>query len=224
MSDHRRLVATRWSITLTEALLGHDQRRQIEGEFEKLVRDEPDWAARFFAGLATDVAHSLPKTDPWRQVTVAPNGVATVAGRPFGTVDDHADVLPVLHVDFLPSDPNLCAVAEPLDHRTARLVAEAFGDRDKWSELLIELSNDPDDLLRLGGDAVRYLAFRRRCLMTHLDEWVLDSAEWWAVHAGEQVDELGGSERIARETVPDGRYSPDPDWHQSTVTAKGASL
>jgi len=220
MSDHRQLVATRWSMTLSEALLGHDQRRHIEAEFEKLVRDDPDWVAQFFAGLTTDLAHTLPDADPWRHVHVAPNGDTTVAGRPFGTVDDHADLLPVLHVDLLPTDPALCAVAEPLDRRTAQLVAEAFGDRERWAELLKHLAGDPGDLLRIGSDAVRYLAFRRRCLMTRLDEWVLDSAEWWANHLGANVDESEVDERIARETVPDENYLPDADWSQHTTTAQ----
>lgn len=223
MSDHRQRVATPWSITLTEALLGHCQRRRIENDFGDLVRDDPDWTGQFLAGLATDLAHTLPQADPWRQVQVAPNGDATVAGRPFGVVHDHTDVLPVLHIDFLATDPNLCAVAEPLDRRAARLVAEAFGDRDRWTALVKQLASDPDDLLCIGSDAVRYLAFRRRCLMTHLDEWVLDSAEWWARHVGDEIDESEVVDRITRETVPVERYEPHAGWSQRNVTLQGAS-
>ncbi len=223
MSDHRQFVATRWSMTLTEALLGHDQRHRIENDFEDLVRADPGWVAQFFAGLATDLAHTLPTVDPWRHVHVAPNGDATIAGRPFGVVDDHTELLPVLHTDFLPIDPDLCAVAEPLDRRTAQLVAEAFGDRNKWTALLKELASDPDELLRIGSDAVRYLAFRRRCLMTRLDEWILDSAEWWAKHLGGDVDESEVGERIARETVPDERYQPHHGWFQDDRTVREVS-
>lgn len=221
------MAGVHWGSTLVEPLLSPAQRDRLEADLHDAIAADPVWGAHYVVGVVTDLAATLPAADPWRTAERAETG-ATLEGRPFGTVTDHHDLVPLLAPN--PSiDVALVAVAEPIDPATAAFIASSFAGRDEALTALGELTaTTPSDIYRIGTEAIRTLTYRRRCYRGWMDTWPLDSTWWWAEQSARilsgdtDTDTLVAisAERVLDETIPESDYDPDPEWAAARSTTE----
>lgn len=212
------LTAVRWSATLVEPLIPLRTRQQLESDLERTATDHEMWGVLFFAGVVSDLVSSLPAADPWRTIRLV-DGQAVIDGRPFGTLQDHLDLIPSISPD--PSiDVALAAVIDPVPSKAAAFVAAAFDGRAAAVAHLDRVSSVPGEVYEVGAEAVRLLVFRRRCMMGPLDSFSVDSCWWWSEQAyrlevGEtdaETVEGFSDERMEFEVIPEDHYVPDRTW------------
>lgn len=67
-ADKRAPVA-RWVITLSEPLISTRQRDVADKNMAKFITRNSHWATAWFAGVISDIAQTLPPTDPWRRLS-----------------------------------------------------------------------------------------------------------------------------------------------------------
>lgn len=218
--QHRWLAGVRWAAALAEPLLSWRQRDTLERDLRSAGLDNPPWIAGFLAGVASDMAQSLPEVDPWRSAVIGPDGPMT-NGRPFGRLVDHADLVPQISPD--PTiDVALVAVVEPLSPAAAGLIVRAFDGRQAATDWLASVREQADDaaMIEAGIDAVLALVFRRRSMIGMSDVFVVDSCWWWSEYTHQAlIGEVSWStvdaytdDRTAHERIPDNQYVADPEW------------
>jgi hypothetical protein len=164
-SNSARLGAVlEWATTFVDACAPDDMRIGVKVSLASAAAADPDTVATALAGLASDMAATLPATDPWR--SVPPDA--------FGSVEDHTDLIPEFgDGDRLGADWPLYAVRGGLSPNAVSIVLGAF-DRHELIDLL------PDMAMADFGDAMRWLVFRRRSFTgDYVDLWVLKSAAYW---------------------------------------------
>lgn len=194
MSPQRR-AAVRWVVNLVEPLIPEPDRAERAAALEAACRASPGWAALFFAGLVSDLAGTLPGSDPWRalsgrvgQVTVGAHpprvdGAAHPDGRAFGTWQDGADLLEPVYAD-VELDPALSALSAGLSPGAAALLAAAGYGWDQAHRVAEALG---ERVVTAGPDAVRWALHRRRAYGVLSDPWPIESAYRWSWRADQHV-------------------------------------
>lgn len=131
-----------WSATLTEPLMPLRRRAAAEDGLARAHVANKDVVALFLAGLASDLAQTLPDRDVWRKLsarvgseTVGANppetdGASTPDGKRFGTWRDATDLTPLIFASPF-DDPGLYALAgdDRGPHAAAILAAAGYGWR-----------------------------------------------------------------------------------------------
>lgn len=145
-----RDVMLHWLIALTEPLIPTGRRRLLEDQVLALSSARPRWTATFAGGVLSDIAHTLPETDPWRALTArwgatrfgpgqAPaDGAFTPQGRRFGNLEDATDVSGQVMSDPH-TDPGLAAVAGGLNAPAAFALATSQLEPDTAARALLAL-------------------------------------------------------------------------------------
>lgn len=214
--DDDWLWAIKWAATLIEPLLPPARRERLTTEFRRTAAAHPDRAVLVFAGVVSDLSQSLPAADPWSEV-VFDGSVATLDGRPFGTVADHYDLIPKITPD--PEiDIALSAVIDAVEPSTAEMIAVSLLGIGALIDWLTQ--RDPSDRFDVSVDAIRLLTFRRRSLVGVLDAFAVDACWWWGerayrINIGEadlaEMADLAAA-RVASDTISDDRYVADDAW------------
>lgn len=63
------VIVARWAVTLLNSLVATQERVAAEEAMMALVGRNPDWMAAYCAGVLHEVVMSLPRDDPWRNLT-----------------------------------------------------------------------------------------------------------------------------------------------------------
>lgn len=63
------VVVARWAVTMLNPLVATQERVAAEEAMMALVGRNPDWMAAYCAGVLHEVVTSLPRDDPWRNLT-----------------------------------------------------------------------------------------------------------------------------------------------------------
>lgn len=205
--DHARLEAlSEWATTFLDACATDDIRLGIRSSLARVTMDHPEAMATALAGIASDLALTLPTNDPWRRTH--PDA--------FGAVDDHIDLIPEFG-DGDPTGPDwqLVAVRGGISPRAVSIVLGAFEPRALTDHLTEMLTADPDGAISDCGDAIRWLTFRRRALTgNYVDVWILQSAAHWVQRDMATPDEAAildciHREDVERHRIDDGLYDPE---------------
>ncbi len=216
----RQGVALQWGIVMHDPLLPDRARQRGVEHIDALALEEPAWAAAFFGGVAADIAGTLPAEDPWRTLSGTagsihrgnarlPPGVSGAtwpSGAMFGEWADFTDVTPLVS-DVPETDPELAAVADPLDPAGVAVIPFAFDGWRSAAGALASLSDTGLALGPVGREAVRVLIIRRRSYGVESDDpWIIESIFDWGWRAEKVVegwvpDDDALAERIARERI-----------------------
>ena len=207
-SNSARLGAVlEWATTFVDACAPDDMRIGVKVSLASAAAADPDTVATALAGLASDMAATLPATDPWR--SVPPDA--------FGSVEDHTDLIPEFgDGDRLGADWPLYAVRGGLSPNAVSIVLGAFDREELIDRLRQQITQHPDMAMADFGDAMRWLLFRRRAFTgDYVDLWVLKSAAYWVGRADTEpgtthvgVDGLHDQE-IDKYRIDDDAYDPE---------------
>ena len=213
--------ALAWGITMHDPLLPDQRRRQAVDRIDQIAADEPAWAVVFFGGVAADIAGTLPAEDRWRSLGAKvgslqrgsprlPPGVAGATwpdGATFGEWVDFTDVAPLVS-DVPETDPELAAVADPIDARSAAIVPFAFDGWRSAAGALDALRETGAPLGPAGREAVRVLIIRRRSYGVEVDDpWIFESVYEWGWRAGRiaegdwEPDDIEIESRISQQRI-----------------------
>ena len=212
--------ALMWALTLFDPLLPDARRQAGVGQMDQMAAEDPEWAAVFFGGVAANIAGTLPVEDSWRTLAAAigpyrrgapqlPPGVAGATwpdGATFGEWVDFTDIAPLVS-DVPETDPELAAVADPIDQRAAAIIPFAFDGWRRAADVITALARTGTPLGPPSRDAVRALIVRRRSYGVESDDpWIFESIydwSWMAEHivTGWTPDDNAITERIIHERI-----------------------
>ena len=208
----QRRAVLEWATTFLDACAPDDMRIGVKASLASAAAADPHSVATALGGLASDMAATLPASDPWR--SVPPDA--------FGSVEDHTDLIPEFgDGDRLGADWPLYAVKGGLSPNAVAIVLGAF-DRDGLIDLLREqIDHHPDVAMGDFADAMRWLVFRRRSYTgDYVDIWVLKSATYWAERASlepDAIDDAPDEQRdrdIAKSRIDDAAYNPEARFNE----------
>ncbi|MHB8318100.1 MAG: hypothetical protein ACYDEP_02545 [Acidimicrobiales bacterium] len=211
-----RIAAQRWAILLVEPLCSLEQRQNVEGAFFATVVTKPEWWTVYISGVLADIVGTLPDDDPFRFITLRPDGSADwTDDRPqFGTWESATDVIEPSS-DAPTLDPSFLAIEDPLPPLASGLICRAFAG---WGAVVDPLS----ETLQHHGNrktfdvataAIRFAQHRRRSYGLPADDvWPVISGFMWAWRAHWVVDgRLLDEAQIASAIVTEKIQVRDPD-------------
>ena len=231
MCDPTIATMSQWSLTLTEPLLGLGARAKLEDDLSSLHHRDPETVHLFFAGLVSDLAQTLPTTDPWRSLSgrigavesgenaPAENGATWPNGRVFGAFSDCTDLTP-LSFSSPAEDPELCAVAPGLSAISAAILASGFSGWEKCFTMITS-AFDNAPAAPPSNDVFTRLGYQRGVAL-HQSRGGAQEAVRWLVHrrrAWVGRDDQWPSESAFRWAWRAARQAKGKEWNPADVEA-----
>lgn len=141
--------AERWAFTLVEPLISTAERHELDKAMVVAIANRPTWGCAWFGGTISDMMVTLPRRDPWRNLSATIEGPkdqvlhcgdtppehtgASMDDKPFGTYEDADDLSEAIFED--PTiDIATIALANPLEPLSAALLAFASGGWERSIE------------------------------------------------------------------------------------------
>jgi len=189
-------------VSLCEPLLSVELLTGIHASAGRAFQAAPQMARTWSAGLLSDVLHTLPAGDPWRN----PHDT-------FGTWQDGADLIPPAHANLF-VDVGLVALADPLPTESADLIRHVTGDLDTALDGFAADVHDAD-LYDTVLPALRWVTWRRRAYVGPEDPYVMLTGFEWLTRARLIIAGQPWSRQKWQDNLKAGRI-PDEEYHLAT--------